>query len=177
VPSANWPRCSSLAGCWQSRSGTVWPSRNGARTPSKRSSRLARAHGLIVIHTRNAPDRMGRPDVSQTRVALRLPDDGTGALPLLRHLILNDQKSATYKLGLLRALCRAADSAAGLAQDEGAEHVTVPLGLVALNWLRLYLPLVAADLPQTPTNRQASGLGFAKGVSKYCSQDTCRRSI
>src|SRR6476620_12488576 len=30
--------------------------------------------------------------------------DGTTALPLLRHVILNDQKSATYKLGLLRAI-------------------------------------------------------------------------
>jgi hypothetical protein len=87
---------------------------------------------------------MGQPEVAWTQVALRLPDDGTGALPLLRHVILNDQTSATYKLGLLRALCRAADSAAVLAQDDGAENAAVPLGLVALNWLRLYLPLVTA---------------------------------
>src|SRR4029077_14455104 len=51
---------------------------------------------------------------------------------------------------------------AGLVLDAGADHVAVPLGLVALNWLRLYLPLIAADLPQTPTNRQADSLGFAK---------------
>jgi hypothetical protein len=82
---------------------------------------------------------------------------------LYRHAILNYQKSATYKLGLLRALCRAANGASGLAQDGGADHMAVPLGLVvALNWLRLYLPLIAADLPQTPTNRQANGLGFAQ---------------
>ena len=56
-------------------------------------------------------------------MALRLPDDGTGALPLLRHVILNDQKSATYKLGLLRALCRAADGQAGLARERARTHV------------------------------------------------------
>jgi SAM-dependent methyltransferase len=124
---------------------------------------LARAHGVAVVRTAEAADAMGRADVTWTHVALRLPDDGTGALPLLRHAILNDQKSATYKLGLLRALCRAADGAAGLAQDTGSDEVTVPLGLVALNWLRLYLPLVSADLPQSPANqRQAEGLGFAK---------------
>jgi hypothetical protein len=44
-------------------------------------------------------------------VALRLADDGTGAMPLLRHLIVNDNKSSTYKLALIRALCRIADGA------------------------------------------------------------------
>ena len=83
-------------------------------------------------------------------------------MPLLRHVILNDQKSATYKLGLLRALCRAADGSAGMVQDTGDEFVRVPLGLVALNWLRLYLPLIRESLPQTPTNIGAQGLGFAK---------------
>jgi SAM-dependent methyltransferase len=139
------------------RHGPAEPERCMHEVSLEEIERLARAHGLVLVHTGNTPDRMGRPGVSWTQVALRLPDDGTGALPLLRHVILNDQKSATYKLGLLRVLCRAADSAAGLAQDEGGDYVTVPLGLVALNWLRLYLPLIRADLPQTPTNLQTNG--------------------
>lgn len=123
--------------------------------------RLARNHGFAVEKVEQTPDQQGRSDVSWTSVALRLPDDGTGALPLLRHIILNDQKAATYKLGLLRALCRAADGSAGLVHDTGDEFVRVPLGLVALNWLRLYFPLVRENLPQTPTNVGAQGLGFA----------------
>src|SRR5712691_4488297 len=66
--------------------------------------RLARNHGFTVEKVQQTPDQQGREDIAWTSVALRLPDDGTGALPLLRHVILNDQKSATYKLGLLRAL-------------------------------------------------------------------------
>jgi hypothetical protein len=124
--------------------------------------RLARNHGFVVEKVQHSPDQQGRLDVSWTNVALRLPDDGTGALPLLRHVILNDQKSATYKLGLLRALCRAADGSAGMVQDAGDEFVRVPLGLVALNWLRLYLPLIRESFPQTPTNVGVRGLGFAK---------------
>ncbi len=125
--------------------------------------RLAREHGMAVVHVHHAPDALGRAGVSWTNVALRLPDDGTGALPLLRHLVLADQKSSTYKLGLLRALCRIADGSAGLARDVDDEHVALPLGLIALTWLRLYLPLIAADLPQAPNNRQgAERLGFAK---------------
>ncbi len=123
--------------------------------------RLARGHGALVARTTDMPDRMNRPEVSWTGVALRLPDDGTGALPLLRHVILNDQKAATYKLGLLRALCRAADGQAGLAEARGEDAVVLPLGLVALNWLRLYLPLVGEELPQMPRNAGPEGLGFA----------------
>ena len=123
---------------------------------------LARSAGMAVERVIDVEDAMGRPGVTWTNLALRLPDDGTGALPLLRHLILNDQKSSTYKLGLLRALCRAADSSGGIARENGDNAVDLPLGIVALNWLRLYLPLVRADLPQSPTNRGADGLGFAR---------------
>jgi SAM-dependent methyltransferase len=122
---------------------------------------LARDHGLAVIRRVAAEDSLGRPEVYWTSVALRLPDDGTGALPLLRHVILNDQKQSSYKLGLLRALCRAADGAAGLAQPMGDAEMVLPLGLIALHWLRLYLPLVSADLPQAPGNKGPDGLGFA----------------
>jgi len=59
---------------------------------------LAREHGAVVVRTVETPDQLGRLEVSWTGVALRLPDDGTGALPLLRNVILNDQKNATYKL-------------------------------------------------------------------------------
>jgi SAM-dependent methyltransferase len=144
------------------RHGPAHPARCMHPVSLAEIEQLAREHGLVVVHVATASDGMGRSEVTWTNVALRLPDDGTGALPLLRHAILNDQKSATYKLGLLRALCRAADGAAGLALDADADFVAIPLGLVALNWLRLYLPLIVADLPQTPANRQADNLGFAK---------------
>ena len=123
--------------------------------------RLARNNGLQVLRCVHTEDALGR-SVRWTNLALRLPDDGTGALPLLRHLILLDQKSSTYKLGLLRAVCRAADGSAGMAFEDGDEFIRLPLGLLALNWLRLYLPLISADLPQMPLNRRgAEGLGFA----------------
>ncbi len=105
---------------------------------------------MAVIRVQDMTDAIGRPDVRWTRMALRLPDDGTGALPLLRHLILNDSKSSTYKLALLRTLCRIADGSSGLIRDSADDrHVVVPLGLVALVWLRLFLPLLRRDLPQS----------------------------
>ena len=116
------------------------PNRGGCSTTvsSAEIERLARAHGAFVEVDEESPDHLGRADVTWTRVLVRLPDDAAGALPLLRHIILNNSKSATYKLALLRVLSRIADGAAGLARyiDDGA--VAVPLGLVALYWVRLF---------------------------------------
>lgn len=145
---------------------------------------LARINGLDVARVHEAADQMGRTDVRWTLMALRLPDDGAGALPLIRGIILADEKSSTYKLALLRAVARIAEHAPATAEpvrtvhagaapdrsdgaslaDEGSNHdvVAVPLGLVALFWVRQYLPLVRLGLPQMPKNLGADGLGFAK---------------
>lgn len=125
--------------------------------------RLAREHGAWVEAVSESPDRMGRDDVSWSEIAIRLPDDGTGALPLLRHIILNDDKSSTYKLALLRCLCRIADGADGMARYDSDEYVDLPFGLVALTWIRAFQPLIAHRLPQLPTHDGTTrGLGFAQ---------------
>lgn len=125
---------------------------------------LARAHGMEVLKVQVADDLMNRAGVSWTTVALSMPDDGTGALPLIRGIVLGDEKSSTYKLGLLRAVARVAEQApaAAFATPGHADAVDVPLGLIALFWVRMYLPLVRLGLPQAPKNRGPDGLGFAK---------------
>ncbi len=113
---------------------------------------LAQRHGLQTIRRERIPDITGRTEISWEVIWLRLPDDGTGALPLLRHIVFNDQKSSTYKLALLRTLVRIADGAGGFAcpgRDE--RHVDLPLGLVALFWIRAFKPLLASGFPQLPT--------------------------
>ena len=122
---------------------------------------LARNYGAFVERHAEGKDHLGRSDIRWIQVALRLPDDSTGALPLFRHIILNDDKSSTYKLALLRTLCRVADGAAGFAlAHDSDDSVAVPLGLIALTWLRLFKPLLKAGLPQSPSNRGLQRLGF-----------------
>lgn len=121
---------------------------------------LAQRHGLHVEYDVCAPDASEHTTQWQ-HVVIRVPDDGTGALPFLRHVILNDRKSSTYKLGLLRTLVRVADSAPGLAMSADSTHVELPFGLIGLYWVRLYHPLTRANLPQAPANTQAGEkLGF-----------------
>ncbi len=124
--------------------------------------KLARSHGLAVIRVTRANDRLGREGVTWQTICLQAPDDGLGALPLLRHVIINDSKSSTYKLALLRVLVRIADSATGLIEDVDDDTVAVPLGLVALYWIRAFKPLIEQDVPQKPPNRNDTGLGFVK---------------
>ena len=124
---------------------------------------LCRAHGAYVERAHESvADLSGRSQIMWTQVLVRLPDDGSGALPLLRQVILNDSKETTYKLALLRALCRIADSAAGYARPVGDDQIAVPLGLVALYWLRLFKPLLQAGLPQSADNVGLEKLGFVK---------------
>ena len=124
---------------------------------------LAREHGLLIARVAPAADTLGRAGVTWTTVAMTLPDDGAGALPLLRGIVLNDDKSATYKLGLLRAIAKVADLSPSLGVPHPIDDsVEVPLGAIALNWVRLYLPLVRRGLPQMPGNTGPDGLGFAK---------------
>ncbi len=144
------------------RDGAGAPDRPMWPIPRGEMEAHARAHGLTMLRISESADLQGRTGVQWTSYALQMPDDGAGALPLIRGIILNDEKSSTYKLGLLRSLARIADTAPALAVERlDADIVEVPLGAVALNWLRMYLPLARAELPQLPGNRGAERLGFA----------------
>ena len=89
-----------------------------------------------------------------------MPDDGTGNLPLLRHIIVNDSKSSSYKLGLLRSLIKLAETAPGVVIKRTDEYVEVPFGAVGLFWIKLFHPLILQrDMRQHPGK---SGYGFAK---------------
>ncbi|KAB7624098.1 methyltransferase domain-containing protein [Alkalilimnicola sp. S0819] len=120
----------------------------------------ARKRALLTAAVCDADDRLGRETVRWETLVFRLPDDGTGSLPLLRHIIVNDQKSSTYKLGLLRAITRIADSVPGLVLSRDDDWVEIPFGLVGLYWIKLYQPLILRHgLRQL---REGAGYGFAK---------------
>ncbi len=127
--------------------------------------RLGLELGLALrVATERTDDLQGRAGVTWQTVILDLPDDGAGALPLLRGVILRQEKSATYKLALLRCIARIADASPNVAREAG-DGVLLPLGLVALYWLRLYKPLLDRNLPQ----RSGGGLGFVKDAYRALS--------
>jgi hypothetical protein len=142
--------------------------------------KLALDLGLVCeVMSQLTSDVLNREGVYWETLVLKLPDDGTGAFPLIRHVALNDGKSATHKLGLLRVLLRIADGHAGavLRREKtiSGERVILPLGLVALYWIHQYKDLIDVHgLFQTPAS--SPNMGFMKrngwhSLKKYQSSD------
>lgn len=126
---------------------------------SKYASQYGLTYKLLTPLEQN--DELGRGDVSWQTVSLSLPDDGTGAFPLIRNIVVNDNKSSTYKVALLRTLLRIAEGHPGAVIEQTDEHVVLPVGLVALYWMKLYKPLIDQyDMQQNSSN--SKGLGFIK---------------
>lgn len=134
---------------------------------------LAHERALMLNMSDRRPD-LRRAEIEWDTLVFQLPDDGTGSLPLLRHIIVNDNKSASYKLGLLRVLIRIAEGAPGMVLRRSDDWVEIPFGLVGLYWIKTYLPLVLKhNLIQTPTANHAEqkGYGWAKANHFYSLQD------
>lgn len=100
-------------------------------------------------------------------IELKLPDDGTGAFPFIRHVALNDGKAATHKFALLRVLLRIADGHPGAVIRRENGRVVIPVGLVALYWCHQYKILIDEfNIAQTPNVNPNMGFMKADGWHK-----------
>jgi SAM-dependent methyltransferase len=128
--------------------------------------KLASNIGLFCkLETPKESDKLGRNHVTWQTVVLQMPDDGTGAFPFIRHVAINDGKSATHKLALLRVLLRIADGHPGAVirrePSPFGDRVILPVGLVALYWCHQYKDLIDQHkLFQTPNSKP--NMGFMK---------------
>ncbi len=121
----------------------------------------AQDRALVTQRVRRREPDVLRDGIEWDCLVFTLPDDGTGSLSLLRHIIINDNKSASYKLGLLRVLIRIAEGAPGMAIRRTEDWVEIPFGLVGLYWLKIYMPLVLQhNLIQTPSANHYNKTGY-----------------
>ncbi|RUO37146.1 methyltransferase type 12 [Aliidiomarina taiwanensis] len=141
----------------------VHETRTMYQVSTSEQARLASKFGLsyLDVSQQKQQDKLGRNDVYWETVVLTLPDDGTGAFPLIRHIAVNDTKTSTYKIALLRSLLRIAEGHPGAVLDQTDDMVELPLGLVAFYWLKLYRPLIDTYGMQQSSNSN-TGLGFVK---------------
>lgn len=144
------------------RHGPSGDQRNMFDVCSDQLLQMSKEFGLspLLVTEKNA-DVIGRESVTWQTVVLKLPDDGSGAFPFIRHVALNDGKSATHKLALMRVLLRIADGQPGAVIRREDNRVILPVGLMALYWAHQYKDLIDKHhLFQTPNKN--SNMGFMK---------------
>ncbi|MEJ6080354.1 methyltransferase domain-containing protein [Vibrio sp. 1-Bac 57] len=144
------------------RHGPSGDERNMFDVCSDRLLQRSKKFGLLpLLVTENHKDVLEREAVSWQTVVLQLPDDGSGAFPFIRHVALNDGKSATHKLALMRVLLRIADGHPGAVIRREDNRVILPVGLVALYWAHQYKDLIDKhELFQSPNKN--INMGFMK---------------
>ena len=105
------------------KTGPVEVERGMHPVSAEEIGRLARGHGAVILTERMSEDLLGRSDTRWSTLVLKFPDDGTGALPLLRHVILNDAKSATLQAWPSSVCRKGGGRLAGIRQHRfGAER-------------------------------------------------------
>ena len=121
-------------------------------------NKLSQRFGLSVRLAQLDDDKLDRPEVHWETVVMQLPDDGSGAFPIVRNILINDAKTSTYKLALIRTLLRIADGHPGAVLRREDKCVVLPLGFVALYWARQYKLVLDAGFQQNSNTN--NGLGF-----------------
>ncbi len=131
---------------------------NDARRYESRTAQSVRLlmedFGFSCAEHRQTGDGLGRDIAWHTMVFVRNAAPRT-ARKHLQSVIFADEKTATYKLALLRSLCEISQGSAAHLRFEGESRVSIPLGLVIEKWIEYYWPLL--DLPQLGGGRR---MGF-----------------
>lgn len=147
------------------RHGEFSDERQGYSVSVEELEQFAKNSALLVRHVDDSKDSLSRSAVWWQTVVMTLPDDGSGDLNKVRHIIVNDNKSATYKLALLRTLLRIADAHSGAVIDRSDGKILLPVGLVALYWVRQFKRLIDIDIAGSGIQQNSNttkGLGFVK---------------
>ncbi|MCD9541074.1 methyltransferase domain-containing protein [Photobacterium carnosum] len=147
------------------RHGSFTDGREGYPVSVEELEKLAKDHALQIQLVSDSPDHLNRNDVYWQTVVLSLPDDSSGNLNTVRRIIVNDSKSATYKLALLRTLLRIADVHPGAVLDRQNGKIAISMGLVALYWIRQFKRLIDVDIEGAGIQQSVNttkGLGFVK---------------
>ena len=127
---------------------------------------LSRNFGLRYLETVSAKDHFNRLDVHWETCVMHLPDDGAGQLDKVRQVLVNDNKTSSYKFALLRTLIRIADTYPGVVREVSDGRVALPLGLVALFWAQQYKRLL-----EYPVGRCDSGVQRQGGIQQATNAD------
>jgi SAM-dependent methyltransferase len=116
--------------------------------------------GFQQIGRWNPGDGLGRVGTTWYVMLLELRSGGARAVDQIEGILNRDQKVATYKLALFRALSELATQEPRVASWQPDPRVGIPIRRIAEKWLGYYWPIFAAK-PYIPQS-SAEGAGLTK---------------
>lgn len=123
--------------------------------PATKLQLLFERVGFRLEFSEMIPDPMGRKDYRWNRSVLKmLNETGSRPLQLVESILNRDNKVATYKLALFRALAEIAQTRHHLANFLPNGKISIPLSAVAEKWLLYYWPIF--DQPDGKIIRQGT---------------------
>ena len=109
--------------------------------------------GFQEVNRRQNDDSLGRPDRKWITQIYRLTSEtGKWSIDRIESILNRDNKVATYKLALFRALADLAQTSCNLAVWRGDGKVLVPIQSVAEKWIEYFWPVIEYPdqrIPQT----------------------------
>lgn len=116
--------------------------------PAAKLQLLFERVGFALERTESNRDGLGRDGIRwRTFVFRHLGELGNRPLQLVESILNRDQKVATYKLALFRALAEIAQTQPHIADYRADGRVGIPNALVAEKWLFYYWPVFAEENP------------------------------
>lgn len=110
--------------------------------PTAKLQLLFERVGFRLESSETVPDPMGREGYRWNRSVLkRLDEKGSQPLGLIESILNRDNKVATYKLALFRALAEIAQTQHHLAAYLPNDKIGIPLSSLAEMWLLYYWPI------------------------------------
>jgi SAM-dependent methyltransferase len=133
------------------------------RHPDEYALLLERLGFLVVQKQIAKPDSLERPGIVwDTLVAVNLGGALSKGVKHAVSLIHNDDKTATYKLALLRALIDIAQNQPHVAKWMPDGSVQVPYAHIITLWIHYYFPLIQKGIPQI----QSGHLRFSESFNQ-----------
>lgn len=131
--------------------------------PAAKLQLLFERVGFALERSESSPDGLGRDGIRwRTFIFRHLGELRNRPLQLVESILNRDQKVATYKLALFRALAEIAQTQPHVADYRADGRVGIPNALVAEKWLFYYWPVFAEENPiKQGTSSDARGSDVA----------------
>jgi SAM-dependent methyltransferase len=109
--------------------------------PPGRLALLFESLGMRVLHQETSKDSAGRSHLWNTLVVQNTVSPMSDGISRVQSILEHDNKVATYKLALIRALCMIAlREPSSVSWSAAEDQVFVPVRKIAEHWIRFYWP-------------------------------------